>query len=99
MDIRRLVVVKDIVYFEGGLPAVEPVTRVAACAVIDNPLAGLATDRLDVLIPWGAELGELFGVERSRDIGFAAAREFAFGAWPAPGAFNQQHVFSPARRR
>jgi hypothetical protein len=59
MEIRRLVIVKDIVYFEGGLPAVDPVTRVAACAVIDNLLAGQATDQLDVLIPWGAELGEL----------------------------------------
>jgi hypothetical protein len=58
MDIRRLVVVKETVHAEGGLPAVEPVTRVAACALIGNPLAGQATDQLDVLVPWGAELGE-----------------------------------------
>jgi hypothetical protein len=58
MDLRRLVVVKETIHAEGGLSAVEPVTRVAACAVIGNPLAGQATDQLDVLIPWGAELGE-----------------------------------------
>lgn len=58
MDIRQLVIVKDIVHFEGGLAAVEPVTRVAACAVIANPLAGQATDQLDVFLPWGVELGE-----------------------------------------
>ena len=58
MDLRRLVVVKDTVQSEGGLAAVEPVTRVAACAVIGNPLAGQATDALDILISWGAELGE-----------------------------------------
>ncbi len=58
MDLRRLVVVKDTIHAEGGLPAVEPVTRVAACAVIANPLAGEAIDQLDVLIPLGVELGE-----------------------------------------
>ncbi len=58
MDIWRVVVVKDTIHAEGGLAAVEPVTRVAACAVIRNPLAGQATDQLDALIPLGAELGE-----------------------------------------
>jgi hypothetical protein len=57
MDIRRLIIVKDTVNFE-GLPAVEPVTRVAACAVIANPLAGRPTDDLNPLLPMGAELGE-----------------------------------------
>jgi hypothetical protein len=58
MEIRRLVVFKDTINAEGGLPAVEPVTRVAACALIENPLAGQATDQLEALIPYGAELGE-----------------------------------------
>ena len=58
MDIRRLVLVKDTIHAEGGLPAVQPVTRVAACAVIGNPLAGQATDELEVLLAFGAELGE-----------------------------------------
>ena len=44
---------------KAGLPAVAPVTRVAACAVIANPLAGQADDDLEALIPFGAELGEL----------------------------------------
>ncbi len=58
MEIRRLVVVKDIVYIEAGLPALTPVTRVAACAIIGNPLAGKAVDDLSELIGFGAELGE-----------------------------------------
>ena len=58
MDIRRILVLRDCVYAEGGLPAIRPVTRVAACAVIGNPLAGQATDDLGALIPLGAELGE-----------------------------------------
>jgi len=58
MDIRRLLIIKDRVSFEGGAPAAVPVTRVAACALIANPLAGIATDDLGVLVPIGAELGE-----------------------------------------
>jgi hypothetical protein len=59
MDIRRLTLIKDVVHFEGGLPAAAPVTRVAACAVVANPLAGLAQDDVGELVPFGADLGEL----------------------------------------
>jgi hypothetical protein len=58
MDIRRLFLVKDVVHAEGGLPALRPVTRVAACAVIANPYAGKAADNLEDLIPIGESLGE-----------------------------------------
>jgi hypothetical protein len=59
MEIRRLLVLRDVVYAEGGLPSIAPVTRVAAGAVTANPLAGRALDDLNELIPLGAELGEL----------------------------------------
>lgn len=59
MDIRRLLVLCDTVNSEGGLPAIRPVSRVAACAVIRNPLAGVARDDLGELVPLGAELGDL----------------------------------------
>jgi amino acid synthesis protein len=59
MQIRRLLVVRDTIHSEGGLPAVRPVTRIAACAVIRNPLAGAAHDDLSELIPFGEELGGL----------------------------------------
>jgi hypothetical protein len=59
MDIRHLFVCKDVLFAEGGLPALKPVTRVAACAVVANPLAGKPLDDLSVLIPYGADLGEL----------------------------------------
>jgi len=49
MDIRRLLIVKDTISFEGGAPAAVPVTRVAACAVIANPLAGVVTDDVSIL--------------------------------------------------
>src|SRR5579872_7161612 len=59
MEIRRVWTCKDVVFAEGGLPALKPVTRVAACAVIANPLADEPQDDLSELIAFGAELGEL----------------------------------------
>lgn len=59
MTVRRIVVIKDQVHAEGGLPASEPVTRVAACAVVQNVLSGQPTDDLGALVPLGAELGDL----------------------------------------
>jgi hypothetical protein len=59
MEIRRLVVIRDTIHSEGGLPALRPVTRVAVCAVIRNPLAAGAHDDLSQLVPFGEELGAL----------------------------------------
>ena len=53
-------------------PAVEPVTRIAACAVIGNPLAGKATDQLDALVPLGRRARREAGEGMSR--GAAASR-------------------------
>jgi hypothetical protein len=59
MDILRLTSIKDCVYAEGGFRARTPVTRVAACAVTANPLAGVAKEDLQELVLFGSELGEL----------------------------------------
>src|ERR1700739_1841586 len=59
MDIRRIWLCKDVVFAEGGLPALKPVTRAAACAVIANPAGGEALDDLSELVAFGAELGAL----------------------------------------
>jgi hypothetical protein len=58
METARLIVLRDTIYSEAGLPAVEPVTRVAACALIVNPFAGQTSDDLSLLVSWGPELGE-----------------------------------------
>jgi len=58
MDIRRIFLCRDAVMAEGGLPAIKPATRVAACAVIANPFAGQSRDDLSDLIAIGADLGE-----------------------------------------
>ena len=59
MDIRRIWTCKDVVFAEGGLPALKAVTRVAACAVIANPAAGEGRDDLAELVAFGADLGAL----------------------------------------
>jgi hypothetical protein len=58
MDIRRITLVKDVVYSEGGLLARETVTRAAACAVVANPLASRAEEDLSDLIALGEVLGD-----------------------------------------
>jgi hypothetical protein len=58
MDLRRINLVTDFVYAEGGLAAMGSVTQAAACAVIGNPLAGRAEEDLQVMVSLGAELGE-----------------------------------------
>lgn len=72
MDIRRLLLIKDVIYAEGGLPSMAPVTRAAGCAVIANPLAGRALDDLGELVPIGAELGELLVKEALRALAHPA---------------------------
>src|SRR5882757_3529025 len=57
MEILRQLLIRETVNSEGGLTAIRPVTRVAACAVIRNPLAGKSQDDLSELIPLGEELG------------------------------------------
>jgi hypothetical protein len=57
MEIRRRLLIRETVLSEGELAAIRPVTRVAACAVIRNPLAGKPQDDLSELIPFGEELG------------------------------------------
>ena len=79
MEIRRLQTVKDRISFEGGAAAIIPVTRVAVCAVIANPLAGIVTDDLGVLVPFGAELGECLIKEAAGALG-AAVISYGKGA-------------------
>src|SRR3569832_2219407 len=59
MEVKRVWACKVVVFIEGGLPALKPVTRVAACAVIANPAAGEGLDDLSELVALGAELGEV----------------------------------------
>jgi hypothetical protein len=79
MQIRRRYLIRDTILFEGATEAVSPVTRIAACAVIANPLAGVASDDVGVLVPFGAELGELLASEAAAALN-APARSYGKAA-------------------
>ena len=59
MEIRRLLVTKDVVYSEAGRNAPRPITRAIALAVIHNPFAGRHVEDLSPLFDVGAQLAEL----------------------------------------
>jgi hypothetical protein len=59
LQVRKFFVLAERVNSEGGLPALDPVTRVAACAVLANPLAGRAVEDLEPLMALGATLGHV----------------------------------------
>lgn len=59
IQIRRLTIVLDTTFEEGGLSASSPAMRAAACGIIINPYAGKAFEDLERLVEIGAELGAL----------------------------------------
>src|SRR3954447_3158850 len=59
MEIRRLLVTKDVIYSEAGRNAFRPITRAIALAVIHNPFAGRHVEDLSPLFDVGAQLAEL----------------------------------------
>ena len=61
MDLVRIRTLADVIYHEGFRPLAQPLRRVAAGAVIKNPLAGRYVDDLSQLYQTGAALGALLG--------------------------------------
>jgi hypothetical protein len=58
MNIRKIVNVKETIHSDAmGMPC-EPICRVAAMAIVTNPLSGISERNLSVLFEIGAELGE-----------------------------------------
>lgn len=59
MDYRKLVIVSEEIRADGDSPASHPISRVAACAIVANPMAGKLGRDLSALIAIGADLGQL----------------------------------------
>ncbi len=59
MEIRRLLVTKDVVYSEAGKKSPRPITRAIAMAVIANPFAGKHVEDLSSMFDIGAQVAEL----------------------------------------
>ncbi len=58
MDIRKTVVIKETIEADGIGEACDPITRVVAVAVIQNPFAGRFVKDLSPLFDIGGQLGE-----------------------------------------
>ena len=58
MDIRKTVMIKETIEADGFGKACEPITRVVAVAVIQNPFAGRFVEDLSPLFDIGGQLGE-----------------------------------------
>jgi hypothetical protein len=58
MELRRLLITKDVVYAEAGKGAPRPVTRAVALGVIHNPFAGRHVEDLSPLFDVGARFAE-----------------------------------------
>ncbi len=61
LDLRKVVVLLEETYREGGRAVSGNFGKAAALAVIANPFAGAFVDDLSTLIDVGAELGSLLG--------------------------------------
>ena len=61
MELRRLFTVIEETFEEGGRKLDQPLKRVAAAAVIRNPLAGEYQEDLSELMEIGEQLGQLLG--------------------------------------
>jgi hypothetical protein len=79
MKIRKLVTVVEDILMDGGREARRPVRKVAAVAVIQNPLAGRFVEDLTELIDMGEELGALLSKKATEALG-APAESFGKAA-------------------
>jgi len=58
VNIRRLQVLRDVLFSETGAAAPQPITRAVALVVIANPFAGKHVEDLSLLFDAGAEIAE-----------------------------------------
>jgi len=58
MNIRKTVFIKETIEADGTGKACDPITRVVAMAVLQNPFAGRFVDDLSPLFDMGGQLGE-----------------------------------------
>jgi hypothetical protein len=58
MEIRKILMLRETVYAEGGRKAPQPANHAVAMAVLENPFAGRFVEDLSPLFDLGAQLGE-----------------------------------------
>lgn len=68
MDLRKTLIVKETIERDGLGEACNPITRVAAIAVVKNPFAGRHVEDLSALFDVGGQLGERLMAEAVRQL-------------------------------
>lgn len=63
MEVRKTVFTKEVITTEEMGLTCDPITRVAAMAVVKNPFAGVNQTDLSALFEFGAQLGQSLSVE------------------------------------
>lgn len=79
MKIRKFVTVVEEILADGQRPAVKPIRKVAAIAVIENPFAGRYVEDLTELVNMGEELGGLLGKRAVEALGGDASLIESYG--------------------
>lgn len=92
LPIRKEVLVDESTYSAGGRECPEPIQKVAAVAVLENPYAQTWQEDLSLLMDWGAELGERLTATAAEQIGSVEAVE-SYGAAGVVGTGGElEHV-------
>lgn len=77
MEIRQLITIEHETWQEAGRAVTPPTRKVAACAVIANPLAGRpAQDDLSTLVDLSVEVGAILTERALRTLGDAQPRAY-----------------------
>ena len=77
--IRKIIVQVDETRIEMGLAIEPPSRRALAMAVIENPFAGIYSEKLDALIDIGEELGALLGQKCVEALGILPGQAQSYG--------------------
>ena len=77
--IRKIIVQVDETRIEMGRAIEPPARRALAMAVIENPFAGIYSEKLDVLIDIGEELGALLGQKCVEALGIQPGQAQSYG--------------------
>ena len=103
MDLRKTLLIRETIETDGSGKACDPITRVAAIAVVRNPFAGQFGDDLLPLFDMGGELGDRLMEEAVAALGGApvsygkAAIVGARGEFEHGGALIHPKLGAPMR--
>lgn len=78
-NIRKIVVLQEVIRSEGGMELDRPLRKAAAVAIIKNPFAGVYTEDLTLLMEYGEYLGGYLTELAVRKLGVEVSDVHSFG--------------------